>query len=96
MERLFDMKNINKPKIIVYGHDLCGLARLLAEKLQQYEIDHEWRDVRKGNPEFKEELKKLASGFLSVPTVVFPDGNVLIEPRPDEVLEYINKLSILR
>jgi mycoredoxin len=74
------------PPLIVFGHDNCGLSRWLAQELEHEQIAHEWRDVLKGDPRFKEELKELAHGYLSVPTVVFPDGTVMIEPRPDEVM----------
>jgi hypothetical protein len=39
-----------------------------------------------GNPDYKNELRLLARGYLSVPTVVFPDGEVMVEPNPKEVL----------
>ena len=78
-------------RLIVYGHNVCGLARMLAEALAEYHIDHEWRDIADGEPRFKDELRQLARGHLSVPTVVFPDGTVMVEPLPDEVL---SKLSL--
>lgn len=74
------------PRLIVFGHDNCGLSRWLAQELEHEQIAHEWRDVLKGDPRFKAELRALAHGYLSVPTVVFPDGTVMVEPRPDEVL----------
>lgn len=73
-------------KLIVYGHDYCGQARQLVRVLNQKEIEYEWRDIRNGDPAWKEELLVLAKGFLSVPTVIFPDGKVMVEPWPDEVV----------
>jgi hypothetical protein len=40
-----------------------------------------------GDSAYREELMPLASGFLSVPTLVFPDGEVMVEPNPKRVLE---------
>ena len=77
--------------LIVYGHKYCGQARLLVTELDEKKIPYEWRDVRNGDPVFQEELKKLAHGYLSVPTVVFPDGSVLIEPWPKAVLERLKQ-----
>ena len=50
------------------------------------ESPYEWRDIVDGDPDFKDELSLLARGHLSVPTVVFPDGEVMVEPNPKEVL----------
>jgi mycoredoxin len=77
--------------LIVYGHNFCGQSRLLVTELDEKKIAYEWRDVRSGDPIFQEELKKLARGNLSVPTVVFPDGSVLIEPWPKEVLDRLKQ-----
>ena len=60
---------------------------MLAEALAGHQIEHEWRDVMEGEPGFRDELRQLARGYLSVPTLVFPDGTVLVEPLPRDVLE---------
>ncbi|MDQ4077100.1 MAG: hypothetical protein M3220_12730 [Chloroflexota bacterium] len=74
-------------RLIVYGHDYCTLAWLMAEALEKFDIPHEWRDIYRGDARYKEELRELAGGNLSVPTVVFPDGTVWVEPHPDRVLD---------
>ena len=58
-------------KMIVYGHHFCVQALQLARALKKNGVDHEWRDIMTGPPEWQEELKSLARGNLSVPTVVF-------------------------
>jgi hypothetical protein len=70
---------------------------MLAKELKKYEIEHEWRDVREGKPEWQDELRALARGYLSVPTVVFPDGTVMVEPPPKEVLRKlgVNKKGLI-
>jgi len=73
-------------KLIVYGHHYCADALYLDSYLHKYAIDYEWRDIADGDPRFQDELRSLARGNLSVPTVVFPDGEVLVEPNPREVL----------
>ncbi len=73
-------------KLIVYGHQYCADALYLDSYLDKNGIDYEWRDVVDGDPHFRQELRLLARGNLSVPTVVFPDGEVLVEPKPREVL----------
>ena len=80
------MDNLERNTLIVYGHDYCGQALALKHLLAVYNIQHEWRDVMKGDPRFRNELEKLARGNLSVPTVIFPDGTVIVEPMPSQVL----------
>lgn len=77
-------------RLIVYGHNYCGMSRALVNVLKEKEIEYEWRDVREGPVEYQEQLKKLAHGCLSVPTVIFPDGSVLVEPAPYTV---VNRLQ---
>ena len=78
-------------KLIIYGHSYCPQSRLMAKTLSKYHIDHEWRDVKQEQTNFADELRQLANGYLSVPTVIFPDGTVMVEPWPTQVL---NKMGI--
>ncbi len=73
-------------KPIVYGHEYCAEAIYLQSYLNRNGIDYEWRDIAEGDPRFKDELRLLARGYLSVPTVIFPDGEVMVEPDPKQVL----------
>lgn len=84
------METRSDGRLIVYGHDYCPLARMLKRALAEHQIDHEWREVDNGSPHFQDELRQLARGYLSVPTVVFPDGAVMVEPYPEEVLRKLN------
>jgi len=74
------------PSVIVYGHDHCPHSRFMAKALKKYGVNHEWRDVNQGQQDFAHELRQLANGHLSVPTVIFPDGTVMVEPWPTQVL----------
>jgi mycoredoxin len=83
---------IEKPsseKMIVFGHDYCGQSRTLVRALKQKEIEYEWRDIHNGDPAWKDQLRELARGYLSVPTVIFPDGKVMVEPWPEEVMDHL-------
>ena len=72
-------------KLIVYRHEYCANAIYLQGYLNRNGIDYEWRDIEKGDPQFKNELLLLARGYLSMPTVIFPDDEVMVEPNPKEV-----------
>jgi len=80
-------------KIVVYGHDFCPHVRWMTGVLEEHQIEYEWRDVRTGDPRFRDELRELANGNLSVPTILFADGTVMVEPQPEQVLR---KLGYVR
>ena len=84
-------KEEEENQVIVYGHTRCGLSNIIARTLKNNEIEHEWRDILVGDPAWKDELKNLARGYLSVPTIVFPDGSVLVEPSPKQLLEKLGQ-----
>ena len=88
--------SLSTSRLIVYGHAYCGLAAWLQRTLDENGIDYEWRDVRTGEARFKDELKALARGYLSVPTVIFPDGTVMVEPRPEMVLKKLDADKVER
>ncbi len=77
-------------KLIVYGHSYCADAVRMRRFLDERGVDYEWRDIADGDPRFRDELKPLARGYLSVPTLVFPDGKVMVEPNPREVEPLLN------
>lgn len=81
-------REVEKP-LIIYGHRYCAQANLLRETLDQHRIHYEWRDIRTGDPIYQDELKELANGNLSVPTVILPSGTVLVEPLPRLVLKLV-------
>ena len=83
-------KHMNHEKLVIYGHEFCPSARRLRTTLDEKKLPYEWRDVRQGEAHFQKELKELAGGYLSVPTVIFPDGTLMVEPLLSEVLEKID------
>ncbi len=85
------MNSMTGPRLVVYGRHSCGRSHWLYEELEKNHIDYEWRDIVMGETRYQEELQQLAHGYLSVPTVIFPDGSVLIEPRPDQVLSRLQQ-----
>ncbi len=82
-----DKKQSEATGLVVFGHDNCWQAYVLAQTLRDHGIEFEWRDVLTGDPQWREELKAMARGYLSVPTVVFPDGTYMVEPWPRKVLD---------
>ena len=75
--------------LVIYGHDYCGQCWFLKSALDKHDVDYQWIDVLV-EPSHQERLRQLARGNLSVPTVVFGDGTVMVEPWPEKVLRHLN------
>ena len=66
-------------KIIVYSTDWCGDCTRTKRFLDEHQIAYENVNIEQV-PEAMETVKRLNHGNRSVPTIVFPDGSILVEP----------------
>ena len=74
----------------MYSTTWCGDCRRSKRFFQEHQIDFEEIDIEK-NPEAAQIVISLNRGMRSVPTIVFPDGSVLVEPSN---MALANKLGI--
>lgn len=76
--------------IVVYGTAWCGDCRRVKKLLERRGIEYAWVDVeeRKGA---RDEMLRLNGGDRRVPTLVFPDGSVLVEPGSAELGEKLDE-----
>jgi len=79
-----------KSGIVVYGTTGCGACRLVKRVLDEVGREYEWIDIDR-IPEAAELVIEPNAGFRSVPTIVFPDGRVLVEPRRHELLAALDR-----
>ena len=66
-------------KIIMYSTDWCGDCRRAKRFLDERQIVYENVNIEQV-PEAMEIVKRLNHGNRSVPTIIFPDGSILVEP----------------
>ena len=66
-------------ELVVYATVWCGDCRRARAFLDDHAIPYRWVDIDH-NAEAEALVKKLNRGNRSVPTLVFPDGSVLVEP----------------
>ena len=72
-------------QIIVYGTRWCSHSRRSRQLLEQHRIDYQWIDIDQDS-EARRFVEETNHGFRSVPTIVFPDGSILVEPSQAELL----------
>ena len=80
-------------KMIVYGTRWCGDTRRSLRILDGREINYKWIDIDK-DPEGEKFVKETNQGNRSVPTILFPDESILVEPSNQELNEKLDALSL--
>ncbi|MFN2463061.1 MAG: glutaredoxin domain-containing protein [Candidatus Dormibacteria bacterium] len=81
-------KEATTSAIRMYGTAWCADCRLAKRILDENQTAYEFIDIDEV-PEAAAEVLKLNRGMRSVPTIVFPDGSVLVEPSRRELLARI-------
>ncbi len=77
--------------ITIYGTNWCGDCRRTRRYLDFHKISYEWIDIDV-NPEAEKFVLETNRGMRSVPTLVFEDGSILVEPSNSRLAE---KLGIV-
>jgi mycoredoxin len=67
------------PAIIVYGTSWCPDCRRAQRVLDLNKVPYTYVNIEE-NEEAAELVVQINRGYRSVPTIVFPDGSVLVEP----------------
>ena len=76
--------------VVVYGTSGCGDCHPAKKALKRRGVDYAWVDVEKAKWA-REEMLRLNGGDRRVPTLLFPDGSVLVEPTPPELNARLNE-----
>ncbi|MBP7032438.1 MAG: NrdH-redoxin [Anaerolineaceae bacterium] len=68
--------------MLFYGVNWCGDCRRSKRVFSDMQVPYVWFDLdqNSGAVEF---VKSVNQGMRRVPTIVFPDGSMLVEPRDD-------------
>ena len=70
--------------IKIYGTSWCPDCARAKQMFNKLKIPFDWIDIDK-DKQAAAEVKKINGGFKSVPTIVFPDNSVLVEPGNTEL-----------
>jgi len=65
--------------IKVYATTWCGDCKMAKHVLDERQVEYEYIDIDLA-PEAAALVQEINGGFRTVPTILFPDGRVLVEP----------------
>lgn len=71
-------------EIILYGTTWCGESRRAKRLMDDHQIPYQWVDID-SDMEGRKYVESVNRGFRSVPTILFPDGSLLVEPATSEL-----------
>jgi mycoredoxin len=78
-------------QIKVYGSQWCGDTLRALRILDKRNIAYEWIDIDRDKSGEKI-VKNLNKAYRSVPTIVFPDKSILVEPSNQQLNEKLDQL----
>ena len=76
-------------QIIMYGANWCPDCRRSKQFFGEHRIDYVWVDVQQ-DAEAAREVERINKGSRTIPTIVFPDGDVMVEPTNAELARKLN------
>ncbi|CAN5625976.1 mycoredoxin [soil metagenome] len=65
--------------VVLYGTTWCGDCRRAKKVLKRRGVEYAWVDIEKTKGA-RDEMLRLNGGDRRVPTMLFQDGSVLVEP----------------
>lgn len=71
-------------EIIMYGTTWCPDCIRAKRFLESKNVQFEWVDIAH-DVDAAAHVEKINKGYRSVPTIVFPDGSILVEPSDAEL-----------
>ncbi|KAA1296184.1 MAG: NrdH-redoxin [SAR202 cluster bacterium] len=74
--------------IKVYGTTWCGDCTRAKQFMDENGVSYNWTDVDE-ETQYQDYIKGLNNGQMRVPTIIFPDGSILVEPSNKELAEKI-------
>jgi mycoredoxin len=79
-----ELYTLSPSKIVMYSTEYCPDCHRAKKFFETNNIPY-IRVGLEGNAEATEFVTRVNNGYRSVPTIIFPDGTVLVEPGWDEL-----------
>jgi mycoredoxin len=81
----------NGNEIIMYSTSWCGDCHRAKIIFRKSEVEYTDIDLDE-HPEFEDIVKEINNGRRTIPTIIFPDGSILVEPSNQELREKLASL----
>jgi glutaredoxin-like protein len=79
---------VSDTTIRMYGTAWCGDCFRARQIFKSHDIAYDYIDIN-ADPEGARIVERLNNGNRSVPTIIFPDGTVLVEPSNAQLVDAI-------
>jgi mycoredoxin len=80
-------------KIKVFGTKWCGDTKRALRILDEHKITYEWINIDQ-DKDGETFVKKTNKGNRSVPTIIFPDDSILVEPSNQELIDKLESIDM--
>ena len=84
------METSNPNLIVMYGTSWCGDTRRARAYFAKNQIEYQWVDIDY-DASGRAIVEKINHGYRSVPTIIFPDGDILVEPSEEQLIQKFSK-----
>jgi mycoredoxin len=79
--------------IVMYGTPWCGDCRMARRVLDQHKVEYQYVDIEQDDVA-RRYVVEVNRGNQSVPTILFPDGSVLVEPSAAVLKQKLTTLDL--
>ena len=80
------------PTITLYGTPWCGDCKRALRVFDQHNIAYQYVNIESDDAA-RAYVERVNNGYQSVPTIVFPDGSVMVEPSSSALAQKLTSLS---
>ena len=84
MQKTLPASSATEKTIKIYVTTWCGDCRMAKRWFDSHGIPYEYINIEEDD-KAAEFVARVNGGYKSVPTIVFPDGSILVEPTPREL-----------
>ncbi|MFA5894795.1 MAG: glutaredoxin domain-containing protein [Candidatus Shapirobacteria bacterium] len=85
------MDKNNNGKIVLYGATWCADCARSKAYLDSRGVEYEYINLEE-DVTAAAKVTEINHGMQSIPTIVFPDGNILVEPSDEQLGEELDQL----
>ncbi len=83
---------MSEKKLVVYGTPVCPMVPPVTGMLKRSQVAYDYVDIWQDD-EARNTVRSINNGNESVPTLVFPDGSTLTEPRDKQLMSKLSELG---